>query len=240
MQNRYGYLLLIFVLALGCSSSRRETGAPPDKEAVLADINSTYKLSPRDLMMKVGRVGAKCFFLSNGQEIPMDLTPSRDMAVIVAERAGYLNVTSDGKEFWKIDLTEKGRALMKQNWAPHLREPYGHETGNGCDYYQADLPIARAIAVEITAVRPDVRSCEYDFLWRWEPTELASILRQDSEILSKLTPVQKEDLSRHVNAFGDSPPLPVPFPVNAENTLNKRTAILEKGRKDWGLAGQHP
>jgi DNA-binding MarR family transcriptional regulator len=228
-------ITIIFSICLmaGCSGV-------PSQESALASINSSYGASPRSLTFKIGRVGPNCYFLSSGQQVPADLTPQRDMPLTILERAGYVTVTPDGKDFWKVELSEKGRALQAKHEQVFLREPYGHETGNGCDYYQVDLPVARAVAVQISAMRPGESSCEYDFSWHWQPTELASFLEQDSEIFSKLTPQQKEQLSKQANAYGDSPPLPLPFPANAGNVLAKRTAIFRKHDKGWSFDFQHP
>jgi DNA-binding MarR family transcriptional regulator len=223
---RFCLLLACLVLA-GCQSK------PPDNEDALSRINSRYQLWTRSLILKIGRVGPNCYFLSSGQEVPLNLTPSDDTELTVAQRAGYLTVTPDGKDFWKVELTEKGRASLAQNEQVSHRSPYGHETGNGCDFYQVEFPIARATAIEITASRPDEQSCEYDFSWRWQPTELASVLQRDAEIFSRLTPQEKEQLSKEINAFGGSPPLPVPFPSSAESSLNKRTAVFTKHSDGW-------
>jgi hypothetical protein len=73
--------------------------------------------------------------------MPITLTPSRDVAVTVAERAGYITLKADGNDFWRIELTEKGRSLLARQYEMFNREPYGLETGNGCDSYQVDLPL---------------------------------------------------------------------------------------------------
>jgi hypothetical protein len=191
---------------------------PSSAEIVQQKLSS----EPKVIYVKVGRVGAHCAEIIGGNDIELDLNPQQNIDTIVAVKAGYLTFVPDGKDFWDVTLTDKGKAAIRLDSRVAL---YGHQTLKGCDYQQADFIVARGALVKTTATKDDNNSPEIEYSWKWEPTELGRALTQTGEIYSKLNSKQREDLRRSLADSEMSPPMSVPVDsiiVNSRVVLKNR------------------
>jgi hypothetical protein len=219
------WLLVIFGLLLGCTGTL-------DRETAAEKINRQFRVNQRDLEFHVGRIGSHCAYVDvEGKQEQIDMNPAESIATVVAMKAGYVTVTPDGKDYWKVDLTDKGRAFMT---AQH-QELYGRHVQMGCDYEQAQFAIAKASVVEVTGVTTGEDSRIVEYRWKWAPTELGIALRENGDLYSKLAPEQRAKLLGDVNSYGYAPGTNLPIPVPPEGPTSLATAKFKHYDDGWRL-----
>jgi hypothetical protein len=217
--------LICFCLLLGCS------GNTLDRDTALKELNSKFRAKRRDLMFNIGRVGSHCSTvdLGEGKRGEIDLDPGKKIATIVAMKGGYVTVVPDGKDYWKVDLTARGKSFMDAQ----RKHPYGNEKQKGCDFEQVEFPIAEGSVLEVTGITEGEALRGVDFQWKWQPTELGVRLREDGDIYSMLTPAQREDLAYMLNVGETGVRLPVPLPP-ADSSI-RSTVRFKKYDDGWRI-----
>jgi hypothetical protein len=194
---RIAALLLLSVL-IGCSSKMMDNKTAEEK------MTRSLRTDRYSLFMQIGRVGSNCGSDSvQGIELTKNLTPTSSEVTLAAKALGYITIVPDGPNFWKVELTEKGKSAID-------RKPYGKTTENGCDYQQVNLPLATRELVKITGITADENNPEVEYLWRWKPTEFGEALREGGAAFVVLTPDQRSELVQGM--MGGHPDLPIPVP----------------------------
>jgi hypothetical protein len=119
------------------------------------------------------------------QPTPEDLTPEKHVEIVIAGLAGYLTVTPDGPDFWRLTLTDKGKAAASK--MEHFRLADDHNTLNSCDYRTFMFPVAAMEILKVTGISGEQDARMVDFEWRWKPTEFGEMLRESGSIYQKLS-----------------------------------------------------
>lgn len=193
--------ILLVGCVLGCSGASSKL---MDKTTAAAEIKPHLQAGDNILFLKIGRLGTDCVELdSAGRETKFDLNPTSNLNTIVAQRAGYATVAPDGKGFWRVALTDQGKAAMKGT-------PYASNARKGCDYQQVDFLVATPELVSVTDVTADTNAPEADYSWKWNVTTLGQMLRRDGKVFSTLTPLQQAELQTHIHGLVELVPVPVP------------------------------
>jgi hypothetical protein len=194
-------LPLVLCCVLGCSGSSSKL---MDKDTAAAEIKPYLQAGDNIIFLNIGRVGTDCVELdSAGRERKFDLNPTSNISTIVAQRAGYVTVMPDGKGFWKVALTDQGRAALKGT-------PYASNARNGCDYQQVEFLVATPELVSVTDVTADTNAPEADYSWKWKVTGLGQMLRRDGKVFPTLDPLQQAELQTHIHGLIELVPVPVP------------------------------
>jgi hypothetical protein len=209
-------IVLPLVLA-GCSSNKlnNKTAANVIRSPLAQDQNT--------IVTEIGRVGAKCVYtMDDGKEHPADLSPEESSERFAAEAVGYLSVTPDGPGFWKVALTEKGKAVV-------LGKPAPQPPLKGCDYQQVSFLLATPELVEVTGVTADENAPEVEYLWKWNITDFGRELRKDGKAFAALDQHQRTMLARFVLSRIHKLPIPVP----PEGYTEKGTVQLKRYADGW-------
>ncbi len=213
---RVAAFLLLSVL-IGCSSKIMDNKTAEEKMTRSLGTDRYY------IFMDIGRVGSNCGTDSvQGIVLTKNLTPTSSEVTLAAKALGYITIVPDGANFWKVELTEKGKSAL-------YRKPYGETTENGCDYQQVNLLLATRELVKITGVTADENNPEVEYLWRWKPTEFGEALREGGAAFVALTPDQRSKLVRGM--MGGQPDLPIPVPP--ENLVAKGVTKFKKFTDGW-------
>ncbi|HWX56668.1 MAG TPA: hypothetical protein VN176_18950 [Verrucomicrobiae bacterium] len=209
---------------LGCS-----TGAL-DRDAALKKIKAKTE-GDIELRVAAGRVGSHCgFFELGGQKSINNTDPTTEIAAIVAVKAGYVTVTPDGKDYWQVNLTEKGRASM-------THESFGHTVSAGCNYQYVKFLVARDQAVEVRGVAAatnDGTMCEVHYVWKWVSSDLGKSLQEDGSVYKQLTPQQQKELRGDLNASAWAKQW-LEIPIPSEANLKPGRATFKKFDDGWRL-----
>lgn len=208
-------VVLLLVLT-GCSSNKL------DNKTAANVIRSPLAHDQNTIVLDIGRVGASCVYILDGEERPADLSPERSPERFAAEAVGYLSVTPDGPGFWKVALTEKGKAFVLGNPAP--QPPL-----KGCDYQQVSFLLATPELVEVTGVTADENAPEVEYLWKWNVTDLGRGLRKDGKAFAALNQNQRTRLAKFVLSRIHKLPIPVP----PEGYTEQGTVQLKKYTDGW-------
>jgi len=194
MIYKTGFLLAV-ICCVGCSSSL-------DRDFAGEKIKSSvYFNEAPELWIDVGRIGPSCFAL-----------PSKYNAELaVAEAAGYVTEKPDGKDFWQVALTDKGRALPE---AKKL-DADTPETKGGCNYRVFSMSLGNREFVEVTGITSSENIAQVDFLFKWKPSELGSTLTEQGSVYSKLNEDQRSSLTTKIRGrssiLWSAAPLRLPF-----------------------------
>lgn len=217
--------LLLFAavagLSIGCSRNL-------DKKTAAEEIKMALERSENSIHVHIGRGGSKCEVQDDqGRSRTGGLRPEDDREVIIAQSLGYITATPDGKDYWKISLTEKGQSVMSAE-GNHL---YAHQTGEGCDYQQGDFVIATPELIEVTEIKGGPKAAVAYFTYKWKATELGAALRKGGEADKKLTPLQRETLYHGLLQFSST--VAVKIPVPREDNIESSSLIFAKGDDGW-------
>lgn len=209
-------VLLVFV---GCSNTL-------DRDRAAETIkNSTHFEEAPELWVDVGRIGPSC----------EPLSPSDNVEVTVAKLAGYITVKQDGRNFWQITLTDKGRALPEAK----KMESDPPETKDGCSTHLLTLPLATREFGEVTGITGSDRQEQVEFRYKWKPTELGSALTENGTIYTKLSPEQQDSLNTIIQKrsviFWQGAPLELPITDIAVNFGVSGSARFQKYDDGWRL-----
>ncbi len=208
--------IVLLLVLVGCSSNKL------DNRTATNVIRSPLAHDQNTIVTDIGRVGATCVYTLDGEERPTDLSPEWSPERFAAEAVGYLSVTPDGPGFWKVALTEKGKAFVlgKPNPQPPLK---------GCDYQQVSFLLATPELVEVTGVTADENAPEVEYLWKWNITDFGRELRKDGKAFAALDQHQRTMLARFVLSRIHKLPIPVP----PEGYTEKGTVQLKRYTDGW-------
>lgn len=216
--RKASFFLLSFLLA--CS------GGTMDKATAANEIRSYLKGEHSFIFVDIGRVGSHCILVdSRGQQQNTDLNPDYNVSTVVARKAGYLTVAPDGKGFWRVELTDKGKAAA----AATQEESIVYPPLKGCDYQQVDFFLASPELEFVSGVTADENNPEVDYFWKWNVTELGQTLRRDGQVYPTLTPLQQAELQTHIHALVHFLQLPVP----PESFTSHSTVKFKKYTDGW-------
>lgn len=208
--------VLLLVLA-GCSSNKL------DNKTAAKVIRSPLAHDQNTIVTDIGRVGATCvYILDDGKEQASDLSPEENPERVAAEAVGYLSVAPDGPGFWKVALTEKGKAVV-------LGKPAPQPPLKGCDYQQVSFLLATPELVEVTGVTADENAPEVEYLWKWNVTDFGRELRKDGKAFAAMNQSQRTMLAKFVLSRIHKLPIPVP----PEDYTEKGTVQLKKYTDGW-------
>lgn len=223
------WCLALACLLLGCSNGQL------DRNTAAKAIDARFKDDITGIFVETGRVGPHCAYQDkDGRVGPLDLTPDKDVDVMVAIAAGYLTMRPDGPDYWQLTLTDKGKAAPNMEGVEGvkvLRSQHDRDTLNGCDFRPFTFAVAYKEVVKITGISGDKDARVVEFDWKWTPTELGRALRADGDVYRKLTPEQRQHLLPHS-------PVAVVFvriPVPPEEEINHGMAPFKKYDDGWRL-----
>lgn len=193
--------LLLLPFLLGCSSGSM------DKATAANEIRTYLKGEHSFILVDVGRVGSDCILVdSRGQQQKIDLNPENSISTVAARKAGYLTVAPDGKGYWRVALTDKGKAAA----AATGEESIVYPPLKGCDYQQVEFFLASPELDFVSGVTADENNPEVEYFWKWNVTELGQTLRRDGKVYPTLTPLQQAELQTDIHAMIQVLQLPVP------------------------------
>jgi hypothetical protein len=226
--KKWGVLALVgLLLVLGCSKGSL------DRDTAFRKITQNAN-AKRKLRTWVGRVGRHCSVLGDKVKSELSMDPNADISSVVAAKAGYVTFAPDGKDFWKISLTDKGQAVLD---AQH-EKPYARKTNDGCDYELVNFLIAKQNVSQVTGITGDDASAEAEYRWTWELTELGAALREQGDIYSKLTSEQQDDLRRDFGGDILAPAMELPVP-SEEEIKNGARGTMKFKKYDNGWHAQY-
>ena len=212
-------LIAFFVLAAGCSGSKTVSQKNAEEQ-----ISKNLKQDLAHMMVEVGRIGTACVLtLSDGEESSMDLSPAGNITLIAAQAAGFVSVTPDGNGFWKVALTDKGKAAVYRS----VPDP----PKKGCDYQATFFIAGTPQLVKVTGVTASQETPEAEFVWRWDLTEFGRELRVGGKIYDALTPEQRKNLHGLVATTAVDFPIPAP----PENDVNGGKVSFKKYTDGWRI-----
>ena len=215
-------VILLLGCVLGCSGASSKL---MDKTTAAAEIKPHLQAGDNILFLKIGRVGTDCVELdSAGRETKFDLNPTSNINTIVAQRAGYATVAPDGKGFWKVALTDQGKAALKET-------PYASNARNGCDYQQVNFVVATPELVSITDLTADMDAPKADYSWKWKVTGLGEMLRRNGKVFSTLDPLQQAELQTHIHGLVQ----PLLLPVPPEDFIGHSTVKFQRMVDGWRI-----
>jgi len=218
------WCLALACLLLGCSNGQL------DRKTAGKAIDARFSDDVSGIMVYVGKVGSHCASLENdGRQVPEDLTPEKQVEVVVAREAGLLTVTPDGPDYWQLTLTDKGKAAAPD--MERLRLHDYHNTLNGCDYRTVMFAVASMEIVKVIGISGEKDTRSVDFEWRWKPTELGVGLRENGSIYQKLGPEQRKML--HVFNLTDVAAVHIPVP--SDDAINRNRLPFKKYDDGWRL-----
>lgn len=221
--------LVVSVLGTGCSSGSL------DRKIAAKAIQNRFNDDISGILLHIGRVGSHCFSLDyRNQQSPVDLTPDKSVETAVAQLAGYIDVKPDGPAYWLVTLTQKGKTAMNME---RLKFGDDHNTLNACDHRGWAFALASMEVVQVTGISSvqengsDARMV--DFQWRWKPTGLGEMLRENGSIYQKLTTEQRKELKNSI--FNPTDPSRVEIPVPPDDAIHSARLPFKKYDDGWRL-----
>lgn len=209
----------LLTLMPGCSNTKSETRL--DRDTAGHEISSRFEGEDSELLVEVGKVGLHCADQNrDGTKMELPIDPQHQVSHIVAQKAGYISVTREGKGFWAVALTDKGKAALEKqpkDDLPDYTKKDDRNTLNGCDFRQVAFKIARPALVRVMGVTVDEKAPKADFLYKWQTTELGDALRSDGSVFTQLDPLQKAELVTAEFALIYRVPVPVPAAGETES-----------------------
>lgn len=219
-------LLAVVVVVIGCSKGAL------DRKTASEKINEAFSSQRARIPVRVGRIGIHCETRTeNSKTEDLELSPKYDTAVAMAQAAGYVDVIPDGEGFWKVNLTDPGRAFVQ---AYHV-VPEPPPGSSHCGYQFYSLPLATAHVAEVTGIVLDEKAAQVEFGWNWTLTDLGRELKPDGKIYSALNDVQRDSLKMWLSA-NPGPRLQIPVPSDEElRVAHHDTALFFKYDDGWRL-----
>jgi hypothetical protein len=209
--------ILLLIVLVGCS------GKMLDNQTAEEKIGRVLKHDDHKIIVLVGRVGANCQTVTiQGDKVDIDQNPTSDVPSQVAKAEGYITVAPDGANYWKVDLTEKGKAAT-------VGKPLVVTPQRGCDYQQINFSVATPELVKLTGITADENNPEVEYIWRWKVTELGQELRKDGKVFTALNQNDRSSLE-NINLLGD---WHLPIPVPPEDFTAKGTMKFKKFTDGW-------
>lgn len=219
-------LLAILLVVVGCSKGTL------DRKIAAEKINQEFSKRRERILVRIGRVGLHCETRSeNGKTVDLEWESKYDVAFLIAQAAGYVDISPDGEGFWKISLNDRGQAFVN---AYHI-VPEAPPASSHCGYQFYSMPLATAQVVAVTGIIPDQNTCQAEVTWNWSLTELGKGLRANGNIYSALTEVQRGGLQDWLYA-NPGPRLPIPAPSDEDmKTLHHDTVQFVKYDDGWRI-----
>lgn len=210
------FLVMLAALA-GCSSNTL------GKKMAAELIQKVYDKDYAAILADLGRLGSSCVMISDdGSTWTQDLTPSKDAAILALQAVGYATVTPDGPGFWRVELTEKGKALRHG-------DPLSGSARKGCESQTVEFLLGTREVTKVTNITGDEKTATVEYSWKWKTTELGQALRKDGKAYAVLTPDQRKSLTHHTTLL--SPGFPIPAPE--EDDVITGTATFAKSADGW-------
>jgi hypothetical protein len=200
-----------------------------DKQTAAEEINRVFETSKNSITPHIGRIALKC-------EDEDDRTayyggdPNDDLDTVIARAVGYVVVIPDGKGYWKINLTDKGQAVMSAGGGK-LYDPEKHAK---CDYQLAQFYIATPTLVEVTRITGGEHAAVAEYTYKWKATELGAALRNGGIAYSKLSSNQRFDLKYYLAKYSEVHGVNIPVPP--EDKVDYGSLIFAKGDNGWHWA----
>jgi hypothetical protein len=191
--------VLMLCLLSGCSSKELT------EKTVRKVVNAKFAGEIASAPIRIGRIGSHCQSNDGGKIREMDLNPEKNGPIIVAQMAGYVAVTSDGPDYWRVSLTDKGKKAPNGQLPIY---PASHNALNGCDFEIYRLALAHPEVDQVGEIARKEDASYTTFAWKWIPTDFGRALQKDGEIYSRLTPEQ-----RSLTYAFYSPSMLVKFPL---------------------------
>jgi hypothetical protein len=211
--------VLLLAACVGCSNTLNRGFAGEQIKT------NTYLEEPPELWVDVGRIGLSC----------EPLPPANNIELTIAKMAGIVTVKPDGKNFWQVSLTDKGRALPE---AKKL-ESDPPDTKGGCSSQQLTIPLATREFVDVTGITGSENEAQVDFRYKWKPTELGSALNENGAIYTKLTADQQSSIRNMIHGrstlFWAAAPLELPITEMDQNFGVASKARFQKYDDGWRL-----
>jgi hypothetical protein len=226
--RKAGFLLLlaIAVVVIGCSKGTL------DRKTATERINEAFSKRRPHIPVRIGRVGSHCETrIVDGKTQDVDLNPVADPAAVIASAAGYIDAVPDGQDFWKVTLTDRGRAFAKTyDVVPGPSVDPSH-----CGYQIYSLPLATAKVTKVTGIVPGDKTAEVELAWNWSLTDLGLALRANGRVYSALTEIQRRSLQDWFY-MNPGPFLPLPAPSDEDlKSEHHDTALFVKYDDGWRL-----
>lgn len=215
--RKIAFLVMLAALA-GCSKNTL------DKKNAAALIQKVYDQDYAAIVADVGRLGSSCPMISDDgrSSWTQDLTPSKNAATVALQSLGYATVTPDGPGFWRVELTEKGKALLHGNLLPAAAR-------NACENQSAEYLLGTREVTKVTNITGDEKTTTVEYSWKWKTTELGRALRKEGKAYAVLTPDERKSLDRRNTLL--SPRFPIPAPE--EDDVITGTATFAKYADGW-------
>lgn len=202
-----------------------------DQEMAAQVIADKLAFERQELFVDIGRVNSHCVTMVGKTEVETGENPDKDINTVTAAKAGYVSFAPEGKDYWRVNMTDKGMAV-------YVRDSKGNgmlerDTLKGCDFQKVSFIVAQPRLVQITRVTADEQSSEVEYVWKWVSTDLGLSLGERGETYSKLTAAQRRDLQSvlAVDEFAPALSLPVPSPEQAIATHS--TMKLTRAQGYW-------
>jgi len=211
-------LLMMLAILAGCSRNTL------DKKTAAELIQKVYDKDYAAIMTDVGRLGSSCEMISDDGRSSWteDLTPSKNATVVALQSLGYVTVTPDGPGFWRVELTEKGKALSHGDLLPTA-------TRNACKAQNVEFLLGTREVIKATDIAGDEKTATVEYSWKWKTTELGQALRKDGKAYAVLTSDQRKSLDSRNTLL--SPRFPIPAPE--EGDVMTGTATFAKYADGW-------
>jgi hypothetical protein len=201
-----------------------------DRKTASQVIEKELASEPKVIFAQVGRIGSSCVTMVGDKEVEMDINPQTDADMVAAAKAGYISFLPNGKGYWQVTLTSKGKGVISGDSGN--KGLYAHNTLKGCDFQQVGFTVARRSLIEITGLTDDGGLPEVEYLWKWAPTDLGVALREKGAIYSALTASQRDRLRQSLASTDLSPALSLPVPPE-ENAATRSKVKLRRSNDTW-------
>lgn len=213
--------VLLLGMALGCTNANSSFKAGMDRETAAHEVSSGLRGEDNALPVEIGKVGLRCEVQNpDGTKAKMPIDAEHSVSHVVAQKAGYVTVTREGKGLWTVALTDKGKAALEKqpkDFLPDLTNKDDRNTLSGCDFHEVAFKIASPELIRVTGVTADEKTPKVDFFYKWHTTELGDMLRADGSVFTQLDPLQKAEMMRAVDALVYRAPIPLPPPDRIES-----------------------
>jgi hypothetical protein len=216
--------LLLLIVLVGCSGRKDKL----DEKTAADGIGPYLKGNASRFSVTIGRVGTQCPNKDvNGDEILDYLDPGISIETHLLEIAGYVTEAPDGPGFWKLSLTDQGKAAAAANQSRNYAVP----PGKGCDYQVVFFTLATSELVKVTSIVPGEGSTKVNYLYRWNLTDLGQMFRADGKLYSMLDKEQRDSLRKMIQPRIH----PVPFPLPPDSYTDSSSMQVKKFPQGWQM-----
>jgi hypothetical protein len=202
--------VLMLCLLSGCSSKELSEGT------VKKELQSRLEKQMVWDSVTLGRIGSHCQREWEGKIEADDLSPEKDLDMVAAQAGGYIAVIPDGPDFWRVSLTDKGKAA--QDAEKYKVREYKSNLA-GCDFKSYAIAVGHPEFGRVVDIQRTQDAWNVNFTWKWALTDFGRGLQKNGEIYSKLSPDQISHLSDRLGRRGMALPVPATtdeIPMKAE------------------------